>query len=102
MTGTFTNNGNGTYTVTFSYTATTAKAIATVTDAAHYFWLQGIGANGGAFEALTNQQKLNIVDLAVKQYILSAARSYRTNEASADAIADALALADTELGLNGS
>jgi len=79
MTASFQVNAPNT-TVTFSYVALTAKTQQVVTDCAHYLWAQGNQAV--AFETLTNQQKLNLVDAYLRTTILELAKHYSVTSAA--------------------
>jgi hypothetical protein len=85
MTGSFTVSGGNT-TVTFEYTALTAKVQDVVGDASHLLWDRGYGDHGTEespilFADLTNQQKLNIVDLHVKNVMLDLANTFKSLDA---------------------
>ena len=77
---------NGELMITFEYQAETTKVQAIVEDAAEYLWNHGYGDHGAdeepiLFEDLTNQQKLNLVDLHVRRVILDLANSWKSTEA---------------------
>ena len=91
MAGTFVVNGSNT-TVSFAYTATTTKVQAIVLAAARHFYdVEALGPNPPSipFGSLTNQQKLDYIDLFVKRLINEAAREQKMAEAIAAAAADA-------------
>jgi hypothetical protein len=71
-------------TITFSYVAQTAKIQQVVTDCSHYLWNQGYGKHNidTTFESLTNQQKLDLIDLFLRNSILDMAKSFSVNLAS--------------------
>lgn len=80
MAGSFTVNGGNT-TITFTQTAPTAKMLAIITAAAHGLWNKGIGNHGTdaapiVFESLTNQQKLDIVDVFYKKITIELASAF--------------------------
>jgi hypothetical protein len=80
MAGTFQVIGPNT-TVRFTYTALTTQVQDAIINAAHYLWEKQYGFSPeaeAAFAALTNQQKLNLVDVKVRSGILSLANSYRS------------------------
>jgi len=83
MTATFQTTPPNTI-IIFSYIAPTAKVIQVVTDCSHYLWNQGYGNHDIdiTFESLTNQQKLNLVDIFLRNSILDMAKSYSVNLAS--------------------
>lgn len=85
MTATFSASAGNT-TMTFVYTAPTAKVQSVVGDCAEYLWTHGYGDHGTEdkptlFSALTNQQKLNLVDAYLKQVIIDAANALKSNKA---------------------
>jgi hypothetical protein len=76
-------------TVEFTYISTIAKAQSAIGNAAHYLWIDDYGDHGTpaapiTWEQLTNQQKLNIVDVYLRQVILEKAKVYALT-AAADA-----------------
>jgi len=79
MTASFQVNAPNTI-VIFSYVAPTTKTQQVVTDCAHYIWEQGNRAV--AFETLTNQQKLNLVDGYLRTAILELAKTYAVQTAA--------------------
>jgi len=95
MAGTFEINGDGTITVAFSYTAATAKVQATADAAAHMLYNAGrepvlqrdtgeIDEEGkpimqevvAAWDDLTNQDKLDMLDAMILERIRKLARGY--------------------------
>lgn len=83
MAGTFVVSGGNT-TVSFTHIATTARMSAIVNAAAHAIWETG---HTVAFETLSNQQKLNLIDAYIKAEIMRLAKK--------DSIATAMAAAET-------
>ena len=80
MTGTF-NTDNGMTTVNFEYVATTEKVLTSVEDAVHYLYPNTFGKilEDGVvipFEELTNQQKLDVLDVWLKKTVLDLAKQY--------------------------
>lgn len=72
---------NGDIIVRFEYTANATKAQATIEDASHLLWDRGWGDHGTeldpiVYDELSNQAKLDIVDVYVKKDILDMARNY--------------------------
>ena len=82
MAGTFVANGTEVM-IAFTYTTSTEKASTTINDAARY--LVGIRQPDVDFESLSNQQKLDIVDMWVKKNILKMARRQGLEDALYDA-----------------
>ena len=85
MTATFTVLSGNT-TMTFVYTAPTAMVQSIVGDCSEYLWNHGYGDHGTVdipilFTALTNQQKLNLVDAYLKQCVVDAANAMKSNRA---------------------
>jgi hypothetical protein len=102
MAGKFVVSG-GNVTITFEYTVTIAKGQNIITAAAHRLWNMGYGDHGTfevpiTFDSLTNQQKLDIVDVYVKREINECAQNYYAVKASQDALV--AAIADAEVNLN--
>lgn len=100
MTGTFVNNGDGTTTVNFGYTASTQKVLDTAGDVAHLLFDQGFFVqpdpeNPLTYEELTNQQKLDMIDVLVRRTLINAARQYYVEESIDTARETALADVDT-------
>ena len=101
MAGKFVVNGTET-TVTFTYTALTTKVLATVNDAVAYLYPHIFGEvlDGDGvlipFEALTNQQKLNVLDAWLLKGILDIAKEHNRNAAIATARDAANTDADTK------
>lgn len=85
MTATFTVLSGNT-TMTFVYTAPTAKVQSIVGDCAEYLFTHGYGNHGTEdkpilFLSLSNQQKLDMVDLYLKQCVVDAGNSMKSNRA---------------------
>ena len=86
MAGTFEVNGDKT-TVKFEYTALTQKVVDSVGDAVAYLYPQIFGdvfdGEGTLipFEALSNQQKLNVLDAWLLKGILDIAKEHNRNAA---------------------
>ena len=95
MAGTFQVSGDN-VTVAFSYTAPIAQAQPAVFDCAHLLYRQ---VDGVSFDDLTTQEKLDVVDKHVKQVILDAAKSYRSNTAQDLARATAAELSEDAVDL---
>lgn len=76
MAGTFTVGGGNT-TVKFEWTKPTATMQAVIGSAAHY-----LTPDDATFAALTNQQKLDKVDAAVRSHILNMAHTYDVDAAT--------------------
>ena len=82
MSGTLKLNGDGTVTAAFTYTATTDKMTTTVGDAVHYLYPQTFGEVLNAegvlipFDALTNQQILDVLDAWLRKNVVDLARQY--------------------------
>lgn len=81
----YTNN-NGIVTITFTYTAAKAKVDATLEDIGLYW--NGLGY-GGIWANLTNQQRLDIVDEAVKRQLIEWAATQNLQAQIATARANA-------------
>ena len=101
MAGKFVVAGDQT-TVTFTYTALTTKVLATVNDAVGYLYpaIFGEVLDGEGklipFDALTNQQKLNVLDAWLLKGILDLAKEHNRNSAIATARDAANTDADTK------
>jgi len=101
MAGKFVVNGDQT-TVSFTWTALTTKVLATVNDAVGYLYPHIFGevldAEGVLipFEALTNQQKLNVLDAWLLKGILDLAKEHNRNAAIDAARETANTEADTK------
>ena len=72
--------------VAFWYQGDTDKVQAILEDAAEYLWEHGFGDHGTEeepllFEDLTNQEKLDFVDLHVRRVIINLANSWKSAEA---------------------
>jgi hypothetical protein len=80
MTATFIVNSPNT-SINFVYTALTANMISVVGDCAEYLYNHGYGDQTILFSAYTNQQKLNMVDLYLKDCVVNAANSMKSNRA---------------------
>ena len=85
MAAKFTVDGTDTK-ISFEYEALTATIISVLGDASHYLWEHGFGDKGTeetpiAFDDLTNQQKLDLVDVYVKKVVIDMANSYKSNAA---------------------
>jgi hypothetical protein len=85
MTAKFTVSGTKT-TITFEYVATTALIQSVIINAAEYLWGRGFGNHGTPevpilFASLTNQQKLDIVDLYLKKVVLDLANTNKSLKA---------------------
>ena len=74
------SNGN----ITVVYPVTAAKATSVLTAAAHYIWNSTYGSQA-EFDAMTNKQKLDLVDQYIKQVIMDAAKAYSVNTATEEA-----------------
>ncbi len=61
---------NGNTTITLAYTASTARVTSTCLSAAQWIWNHGGNIEGLAFDELTNNQKLDLID----SYILNRIR----------------------------
>ena len=77
---------NGELKITFEYQAETTKVQAIIEDAAEYLLSHGYGYYGAddkpvLFEDLTNQEKLDLVNLHVRQVIINLANSWKSTEA---------------------
>jgi len=99
MTGTFTVIGDE-IKIEFAYQADAAKVENTITDASNRLWDQGFGDHGDeenpiVFGDLTNNQKLAIVDQAVKAFIIDNATLFRSSNAAEIARDGALLEAET-------
>lgn len=85
MASSFTVNGSNT-TINFSYTAPTATMISVVGDAAEYAYRASLPGWTGAvpeFDAMTNSQKLALVEEAIKAMVIKAANANKANKARA-------------------
>lgn len=87
------NTSGGNTTVTFTYTSTTTRILNTVTDAAHELHLRD-GGTEAEFSALTNQQKLDIVDVWFRKEVVAIAKGYYREAAKTSA--DSTATTETE------
>ena len=101
MTAKFTVSGADT-TITFTYTATTAKMQAVIGDCSEYLWDHGYGNHGTMeapelYSALTNNQKLALVDTHIRRVILDAANTNKSLKAQTVA-RDAEELAKHDMG----
>ena len=101
MAGNFVVNGDQT-TVSFTWTALTTKVLATVNDDIAYLYPHIFGEvldDEGVlipFEALTNQQKLGVLDAWLLKGILDIAKEHNRNAAIAAARDTANTEADTK------
>ena len=97
MAGTYSNG-----TVTFTYSTTAAKTLKILDAAAHYlFNQQGVGVSESSkvvYADLTNQQKLDLVDKAVRELLMNLARAYNVTT-QMDAAKQA-AILDAQTNLN--
>ena len=97
MAGTFVVNGDWTITVAFTYTALASKVTDTVGDAVACIYPQTyaepLEVDGVAppLEALSNQQKLNMLDAWQKKGVLDLAKQFHTRDAVRVAREDASA-----------
>lgn len=91
MSGTFVVNGGNT-TVAFSYVKPTASIQAIINSAAHY-----LTPNQIEYDAMNNQQKLNVVDEYVRKQVMAIARTYDIAAAVATAQTTAAATADSNV-----
>jgi len=101
MAGTFTNNGDGTFTISFEYTAETDKAQAVIDNAAELLFkeklLTGELDGSAVFDNLTNQERLDMVDVFVRQNVMRIARN-NLIDIAVDSAREA-ALADNSIDL---
>ena len=79
---------NGDIKITFTYQAASEKIVEAIDAAAHYLWNLGkrpVGAEEFlAWDDATNQQKLNMVDVGIRERIIYTAKEYaRTSAAQA-------------------
>jgi hypothetical protein len=89
-------------TVTIAYTASILRINTTLEHAAKNLYAQGVGlvlADGERvpFESLTNAQKLNIIDVAVKRYLMDVAKSQVVNDAISAAVATSQTTVNDEI-----
>lgn len=89
MAGTF-SVSNGNTTVAFEWTAATDTVQSVVGDAAEYLWDKGYGDHGTdeepiVFDDLTNQEKLDIVDVYIKKVIVDLANTHKSVKAQDEA-----------------
>ena len=105
MTASFTNNGDGTYTITFAYTAASQKVLDLGEDAAHQVYdetipgsadpITGGGQTPPEFDNLSNQEKLDLLDGAIRRHLVNLAKRYWIVSEMDNAAASASAEADT-------
>lgn len=99
MSATFTVSGGNT-TITFTYTGPSAKAQAVALGAARNLFLQTLPPHTQAeWDALTNQQKLDILDTFVKAQLVNMAKGDLIESAVKAARAQAQTDAETNLNL---
>lgn len=99
MSATFTVSAGNT-TITFTYTGPSAKAQAVALGAAHRLYIQGLPPHTQAeWDALTNQQKLDVLDAFVKTQLVDMARMDLLTTATQTAQATAKADGETNLTL---
>jgi hypothetical protein len=89
-------------TVTIAYTASILRINTTLEQAAKNLYAQGVGlvlADGERvpFESLTNAQKLKIIDVAVKRYLMDVAKSQVVNDAISAAVATSQTTVNDEI-----
>lgn len=89
-------------TVTIAYTASILRINTTLEQAAKNLYAQGVGLvviDGGKvpFESLTNAQKLNIIDVAVKKYLMDVAKIQVVNDAISAAVATSQTTVNDEI-----
>lgn len=81
------NNGDGTSTITLSYTTDTARVVETLGSAAQFLYVfKGIGLVYSGedivpYANLSNPQRLNIIDVAVRKIIIQWARNWHVTTA---------------------
>ena len=103
MTASITVNGNGTTTISFAYTALNQKISDLGEDAAHQIYIQNPPSPADplnpepqpAWDDLTNQEKLDLLDGEIKEHLLMLARIYYIRTAAEAANAQAALDAET-------
>ena len=85
MTSKFTISGTDTK-ITFEWTALTAKIVSIVGDCAEYLWEHGYGDKGSeeepiVFADLNNNQKLQLVEAHLRDVIINASNTFKSNKA---------------------
>ncbi len=95
--GSFTTAGGNT-TVTLTYVTATTKMLDTLTNAAHAMWNLGYGDHSVTFDALTNQQKVDVIDAYVRATVVDLSKKYYVNGSISTTVGTASTYADTNLG----
>ena len=70
-------------TITFAYTASTTTMVSIVGDAARYIW-DSTGGDVAVFTAMTNAQKVALVEEYIRKTIVDLANVYKLAQAQAE------------------